>query len=171
MHKFVSSFLAGFIFLLSATVSTVASAHSFQLGDVSVKHPYAMPSAPGSKNGAAYLKHIKNSGKVADQLVSVRTTIANKAEIHEMKMDGDVMKMRAINGIDIPPGAEVSVAKGNAKGFHLMLLGLKKPLKDGDKFAMWLTFKNAGEVEVEVEVWVQSPANADKPEQSQEHKH
>ena len=169
MHKFVSSFLAGFIFLLSATVSTVASAHSFQVGDVSVKHPYAMPSAPGSKNGAAYLKHIKNSGKVADQLVSVRTTIANKAEIHEMKMDGDVMKMRAISGIDIPPGAEVSVAKGNAKGFHLMLLGLKKPLKDGDKFAMWLTFKNAGEVQVEV--WVQSPANADKPEKSQEHKH
>ena len=169
MKMFFSYLVAGFIFLLSATVSTVASAHSFQLGDVSVKHPYAMPSAPGSKNGAAYLKHIKNSGKVADQLVSVRTTIANKAEIHEMKMDGDVMKMRAISGIDIPPGAEVSVAKGNAKGFHLMLLGLKKPLKDGDKFAMWLTFKNAGEVEVEV--WVQSPANADKPEKLQEHNH
>jgi periplasmic copper chaperone A len=130
---------------------------------------HAMPSAPGSKNGAAFLKHIKNSGKVADQLVSVRTTIANKAEIHEMKMDGDVMKMRAINGIDIPPGAEVSVAKGNAKGFHLMLLGLKKPLKDGDKFAMWLTFKNAGEVQVEV--WVQSPVDAEKPEKSQDHKH
>jgi hypothetical protein len=169
MKMFFSYLVAGFIFLLSATVSTVANAHGFQVGEVTVKHPYAMPSAPGSKNGAAYLKHIKNSGKVADQLVSVRTTIANKAEIHEMKMDGDVMKMRAISGIDIPPGAEVSVAKGNAKGFHLMLLGLKKPLKDGDKFAMWLTFKRAGEVEVEV--WVQSPADADKPEQSQEHKH
>ena len=169
MNKSFSSFVAGFIVLLSATVSTVASAHSFQVGDMSVKHPYAMPSAPGSKNGAAFLKHIKNSGKVADQLMSVRTTIANKTEIHEMKMDGDVMKMRAINGIDIPPGAEVSVAKGNAKGFHLMLLGLKKPLKDGEKFAMWLTFKNAGEVEVEV--WVQSPADADRPEKSQEHKH
>ena len=169
MNKSFSSFVAGFIVLLSATVSTVANAHGFQVGEVIVKHPYAMPSAHGSKNGAVFLKHIKNSGKVADQLVSVRTQVANKAEIHEMKMDGDVMKMRAITGIDIPPGAEVSVAKGNAKGFHLMLLGLKKPLKDGDKFAMWLTFKNAGEVEVEV--WVQSPADADRPEKSQEHKH
>jgi len=169
MHKFISSFLAGFMFLLSATVSTVVNAHDFQVGELLVKHPYAMPSPTGSKNGAAFLKQIKNSGKLADQLVSVRTQIANKAEIHEMKMDGDVMKMRAISGIDIPPGAEVSVAKGNANGYHLMLLGLKKPLKDGDKFSMWLTFKRAGEVKVEV--GVQSPADAEKTEKSQEHKH
>jgi copper(I)-binding protein len=61
---------------------------------------------------------------------------------------------------------EVSVAKGNPNGYHLMLLGLKKPLKDGDKFPVWLTFKKAGVVEVEV--WVQPPTEVNKPE---EHKH
>ena len=137
-----------------------------QAQTVEVKNPWARATVQGQKATGAFMQI---TAPAATTLIGVRTPVAGVAEIHEMKMDGDVMKMRAISGIDIPPGAEVSVAKGNAKGFHLMLLGLKKPLKDGDKFAMWLTFKRAGEVEVEV--WVQSPANADKPEKSQDHKH
>jgi len=83
-----------------------------------------------------------------------------------MKMEGDVMKMRPLSSIDIPAGSEVSFAKGNPIGYHVMLIGLKKPLKVGDKFSVWLTFKHAGEVEVEV--WVQTPKDANKVE---EHKH
>ena len=149
-----------------ATMSLDALAHGFQVGDLYVKHPYSVPSIAGAKNGVAYFKSIKNSGANADQLISVRAQVAERAELHEMKMEGDVMKMRPLSSIDIPAGSEVSFAKGNPNGFHLMLLGLKKPLKDGDRFPVWLTFKHAGEVEVEV--WVQTPKDANKAE---EHKH
>lgn len=149
-----------------ATMSLDALAHGFQVGDLYVKHPYSVPSIAGAKNGIAYFKGIKNSGHNADQLIAVRTQVAERAEIHEMKMDAGVMKMRPLSGIDIPAGAEVSFAKGNPNGYHVMLMGLKKPLKEGDKFSVWLTFGKAGEVEVEV--WVQSPQDANKAE---EHKH
>jgi hypothetical protein len=141
-------------------------AHDFKAGDIAIDHPYATVSMSGSKNGAVYFKGIKNTGKDADQLMSVKSSIADKTEIHEMKMVGDVMKMRALNAIDIPAGSVVSVIKGNPNGYHVMLLGLKKPLKVGDKFPLWLSFKKAGEVEVEV--WVQAPDTSVKTE---EHKH
>ena len=111
-------------------------------------------------------QELKNTGKEVDQLISVKSKIADKTEIHEMKMDGDVMKMRALSSIDIPAGSVVSVIKGNPNGYHVMLLGLKKPLKEGDKFPLWLRFKKAGEVEVEV--LVKAPEAAVKHE---EHKH
>jgi copper(I)-binding protein len=160
------TFISQFFLLVGLSITSAAIAHGFQIGDISIQHPYAIPSIAGSSNGAVFFKHIKNAGKETDQLISVRTQVAEKTEIHEMKMDGDVMKMRALTSIDIPAGVEVSVAKGNPNGYHLMLLGLKKPLKDGDKFPVWLTFKKAGVVEVEV--WVQLPTEVNKPE---EHKH
>ena len=83
-----------------------------------------------------------------------------------MTMDGEVMKMRPLSRIDIPAGAEVSMVKGNPNGYHLMLLGLKQPLKDGNRFPVWLTFKQAGEVKVEV--YVQTPK---APGPSGQHEH
>jgi len=150
----------GCFFVLSA------QAHGFAVGELFVRHPYATPSLAGSQNGAVYFKGIKNAGKEADQLLSAKTQMADKVEIHEMTMDGDIMKMRPLSSIEIPAGGEVSVAKGNPNGYHLMLLGLKQTLKDGDRFPVWLTFKQAGEVKVEV--YVQTPkASA----QAEEHKH
>jgi len=143
-----------------------AQAHGFAVGDLFVRHPYATPSLAGSQNGAVYFKGIKNAGKETDQLLSAKTQVADKVEIHEMTMDGDVMKMRPLSSIEIPAGGEVSVAKGNPNGYHLMLLGLKQPLKDGDRFPVWLTFKRSGEVRVEV--YVQTPK---APAQSEQHQH
>ena len=154
------------ISMIIAATSLNATAHGFQIGDLYVKHPYSLPSIAGAKNGVAYFKGIKNSGANADQLIAARAQIAERAELHEMKMEGDVMKMRPLSSIDIPAGSEVSFAKGSPNGYHVMLMGLKKPLNDGDKFSVWLTFKHAGEVEVEV--WVQTPKDANKAE---EHKH
>jgi len=150
----------GCFFVLSA------QAHGFAVGELFVRHPYATPSLAGSQNGAVYFKGIKNAGKEADQLLSAKTQMADKVEIHEMTMDGDIMKMRPLSSIEIPPGGEVSVAKGNPNGYHLMLLGLKQPLKDGDRFPVWLTFKRSGEVKVEV--YVQTPK---APAQSEQHQH
>jgi copper(I)-binding protein len=152
-------------FLFLASAQTIW-AQDFKAGTIVVERPHATVSMHGSKNGAFFFKSIKNSGKDADQLVSVKSQIADKTEIHEMKMDGDVMKMRALSAIEIPAGSVISVIKGNPSGYHVMLLGLKKPLKEGDKFSLWLSFKKAGEVEVEVVV--QAPEAAVKHE---EHKH
>ena len=155
-----------FLFCLGSIMAITANAHGFELGDLFVRHPYATPSLVGSQNGAVYFKGIKNAGKEADQLLSAKTQVADKVEIHEMTMDGDVMKMRPLSSIEIPAGGEVSVAKGNPNGYHLMLLGLKQALKDGDRFPVWLTFKRSGEVKVEV--YVQTPK---APAQSEQHKH
>lgn len=154
------------IICLGSLLALSAQAHGFAVGELFVRHPYATPTLAGVRNGAVYFKGIKNAGKEADQLLSAKTQVADKVEIHEMTMSGEVMKMRPLNSIEIPAGGEVSVAKGNPNGYHLMLLGLKQPLKDGDRFPVWLTFKQAGEVKVEV--FVQTPKAAAKVE---EHKH
>jgi copper(I)-binding protein len=80
-----------------------------------------------------------------------------------MQMDGNVMRMRAVAAIDLPARTEVRLRHGSAaaasEGHHLMLNGLKAPLKDGDRFAVVLQFRRAGEREVMV--WVQTPKSRD----------
>ena len=154
-----------FLLCWGCLLALSAHAHGFAVGELFVRHPYTLPSLAGAPNGAVYFKGIKNAGKEADQLVSAKTPMADAVEIHEMTMDGEVMKMRPLSRIDIPAGAEVSLVKGNPNGYHLMLLGLKRPLKDGDRFPVWLTFKQAGEVKVEV--YVQTPKAAAQAEKHQ----
>jgi copper(I)-binding protein len=151
---------------LGSLIALAAQAHGFDVGDLFVRHPYASPSLEGVKNGAVYFKAIKNNGKLNDQLIFARTDVAQSVQLHEMHMDNNVMRMKEMAAIDIAAGAEVSMVKGNPNGYHLMLLGLKQVLKDGDRFPLWLTFKHAGEVKVEV--YVQTPKAAAQPE---EHKH
>ena len=143
-----------------------AQAHGFEAGELFVRHPYAPPSLAGSQNGAVYFKGIQNKGKTADQLTGARTELAQSVQMHEMRMENDVMRMKELPAIALPAGETVVFARGEPQGYHLMLLGLKQPLKDGDRFPLWLTFKNAGEVKVEV--YVQTPKAAAQPE---EHKH
>ena len=130
---------------------------------VKVEGAWARATVQGQKATGAFMKLTADK---ALKLVSVSSPAAGLAEIHEMKMDGDVMKMRALNSVDIPAGSVVSVLKGNPNGYHVMLLGLKKPLKEGDKFPLRLSFKKAGEVEVEVVVQAADPAV-----KHEEHKH
>ncbi len=143
----------------------VANAHGVKVGAIRIDHPYATPSLNGA-TGAVYFKSIKNDGKTVDQLVGARTSVSESVEIHEMTMEGEVMKMRALSQVTLPVGSAVSFKHGQANGYHLMLIGLKKPLKDGDRFPVWLQFKQAGEVEVMV--WVQTPRAGAT---SIEHKH
>ncbi|MDR3499680.1 MAG: copper chaperone PCu(A)C [Parvibaculum sp.] len=123
-----------------------AGAHDFKLGSLDIQHPWARPSA--AKTGAAYFV-ITNHGASEDALVGVETGASEKAQIHEMTMDGAIMRMRAIARLVLPAGGTVSVAPG---GVHVMLIGLKGPLKDGASFPMTLVFEKAGRIEVTVEV-------------------
>lgn len=138
------------------TVTPAAIAHGFRIGDLEIDHPYAVPSIAGAPNGAAYLRGIRNAGDRPDRLLGAATAVATRVELHRMVMDGDVMRMRAVDAIPLPPRATTSLRHGGE--YHLMLMDLKQPLKDGDRFDLTLRFERAGERTVKV--WVQTPRDA-----------
>lgn len=139
---------------LAALVSTTAlplAAHDFKAGDVVIDHPYTVPTIPGSVNGAVYFRALRNDGRVADRLIAASSPAARRVEIHEMQMEGDVMRMRELAALELPAGESVPVRQGQR--YHLMLLDLTKPLADGDRFDVTLTFERGGTRTVKA--WVQ----------------
>jgi copper(I)-binding protein len=128
---------------------TLAFGHSFDAGDLKIGHPYALPGIAQQLTGAAYLS-IENTGKSADRLLSVNTPVARSATLHTMTMDGNIMRMREADAIEIKPGATVAMKPGT--GYHIMLTGLKSPLKVGDRFPITLGFEKVGNVDVTVVV-------------------
>lgn len=107
---------------------------------------WARPST--GKTGAAYMA-LRNKGAGDDRLVGVASPVAETAEIHDMTMDGTIMRMRKLDGLDVAAGAEIAIAPG---GLHIMLIGLKAPLVEGASFPLTLTFAKAGDIEVTAEV-------------------
>lgn len=149
-------------------LGVVAHAHDFKAGALRIDHPYATPTRPGLNTGAVYFRGIKNTGRTPDRLLSATTPAAERVEIHRMQMDGDVMRMRAQPALDLPAQTTVSLRHGDAQGVHLMLLNLKSPLRDGDRFPVTLVFEHAGTHTVTV--WVQTP-RAEKPGALAPHAH
>ena len=133
----------------------MANAHDFKVGDLRIDHPYATPLRPGVQTGAVYFRGIRNTGALADRLLSASTPVAGRVDIHRMRMQGDVMQMRALPALDIPGHTTVPMRHNTPDDYHLMLFDLKAPLKDGDRFPVTLTFERAGTREVKV--WVQTP--------------
>ncbi len=148
----VQTFLAAV--LLSVTAGAVG-AHDYKAGAIAIGHPYARATAAGQSIGGGFLK-LANGG-ADDKLLSATAGVSASAELHEMKMEGDVMRMRQVDGIALPAGKSVELRPG---GFHIMFVGLKVPLKAGDKFPMKLKFEKAGEVEVMVNVEAPGPSAA-----------
>jgi len=136
--------------IASLTLALAAvSAHAQSSGTISVDGAFSRATPGGAKVGVGYLT-IANTGSTADRLVAASSPAAGKVEIHEMTMDGGVMKMRALaNGLPIEPGKTAALAPG---GNHLMLLDLKAPLKAGDKVPVTLTFEKAGKIDVTLDV-------------------
>jgi copper(I)-binding protein len=132
-----------------------AHAHDFKQGDLVIDHPYATPSMAGTRNGSVYFKGLRNRGGQADRLIAAKSAVAERVELHQMQMDGQVMRMREVPAIELPARTEVNLRHGGAGTHHLMLQGLKQPLKDGDRFDLELVFEKAGTRRVNV--WVQTP--------------
>ena len=137
--------------LIGAAALTLASfavhAHEFKAGAITIGHPYARATAVGQPTGGGFMKLINGGGN--DKLLSVSAEVSKAVELHEMKMEGDVMKMRQVEGIDLQAGKTVELKPG---GYHVMFIGLKAPLKAGDSFPVKLKFEKAGEVTVDVKV-------------------
>ena len=147
LHKLVrlSAALACTAALYAGTLSQ-AHAHEFKLGTLTIDHPWSRATPAGAKVAAGYLV-VRNSGAEPDRLISATAEVAETAEIHEMGMKNGIMSMRAIaEGLEVPAGSEMALKPG---GYHLMLLGLKRPLHKGEKFAGTLTFEHAGTVSIE----------------------
>lgn len=125
--------------------AVTADSAKFRAGDITVTSPWTRATPGGAKIAGGYLK-ITNTGKIPDRLVSATTPIAGHVEIHEMSMEGGVMKMRPLaDGLSIKPGQSVALTPG---GFHMMLMDLKQPLKQGDTLKATLQFEKAGSLDV-----------------------
>lgn len=159
--------------LLAAALvfSHAAIANPVDAGDLRIAPPFARPSVAGQKAGAAYLS-IDNRGSKADKLIAASTPAAASVELHTMHMDGNIMRMREVPAIELQAGGKLTMKPGD--GYHLMLMGLTQPLKNGDKFPLTLTFERAGKVEVSVVVGDPGKTGADKAavhHQHQQHQH
>lgn len=147
-------------------ITAGAGAHEYQLGELRIDHPYARPTAPGQTSGVAYLS-LENLGKSGDKLIGVASPAAKAVEIHTMSMQGNVMKMREVSEIALGASSKVAMQPGD--GYHLMLIGLAKPLKAGDKLPLTLTFEKAGKTEVFVVVQDKEAKEASAPKEPTPH--
>ena len=104
---------------------------------VKIDEPWARATVPGQKATGVFMKLTASQ---ASQLVGVSSPVAGVADVHEMKMDGNVMKMSAVPAIDLPAGKSVSLQPG---GYHVMLMDLKAPLAKDSSVTLTLKFKDS----------------------------
>ena len=133
---------------VAAFVSTVIVAHAqdYKLGTLQIEHPWSRATPKGATVAAGYLT-IRNTGDAPDRLIGGSLAIAQRLEIHEMTSEAGVMKMREIKGgLEIKPGETVELKPGS---HHLMFVGLKQPVAQGNRLKGTLTFEKAGTIEVD----------------------
>jgi len=115
---------------------------------VEVENAWSRATAPGAKVGAGYLT-IRNKSEKADKLLGASSSAAARVETHVMEMQGQVMRMREVKGYDVPAKGSFELKPG---GPHLMLVDIKRQLKEGEKVPVVLRFQNAGEIRAELVV-------------------
>jgi copper(I)-binding protein len=138
-----------FIALLACLFAAPVQAQEVKAGDLVITRAWSRATPGGAKIAGGYLT-IENKGSVPDRLIGGSATFAGKVEVHEMAMKNGVMTMRSLDkGLAIEPGKTVKLAPG---GYHLMLMDLKSPLKQGDKAPLVLEFEKAGKVNLALDV-------------------
>ena len=123
-------------------------AEGMKAGPLELSDAWARASSGHEGNGAAYVT-IANHGGEADRLIGAKSDIAEKTEIHNNLMVDGIMNMRRVESIDLLPGESARLQPG---GYHIMFIGLHKPLEDGASFPLTLVFEKGGEVALEVPV-------------------
>jgi copper(I)-binding protein len=115
---------------------------------IKIDGAYTRATAPGQQVAGGFMK-IENKGNTADQLLSASSPAAGEVQLHEMSMEGNVMKMRQVKDIAVPAGGSVELKPG---GYHLMFMNLKGPFAAGQTVPVKLKFAKAGELEVKLPV-------------------
>lgn len=139
------------LFLSLAFTASAAETSTLQFS-----HAWVRATPPNAQVAGAFLS-IENTSAKPDRLLSASTDVAAKVEIHEMKMEGEVMQMRQLSGLAIPAKQTVSLKPG---GYHLMLIAPKQPFAAGQKVAITLVFEKAGKRTLEFAVSKQAPEQA-----------
>ncbi len=155
-------------FGLGVLLASLLFSTSVFAGDIKVEGAWARATAPGQDTGMADFTITINSKQPAT-LVGASSKVANKTELHSMTHENGMMMMRQVEAIELPAGEPFELGRNN---FHVMLVGLKAPLKAGEKFLLVLSIKSGKEVsKVEARVEVK-PLNAARHESQQdEHQH
>jgi copper(I)-binding protein len=155
--------LVAALVMAQAVLPHIAFAQEVEAGAIGVEHPWSRATPGGAKVAAGYAT-LTNSGATADRLVAAASEIAESAEIHEVRMVEGVMQMRPVpEGVIVPAGGEVALKPGS---YHLMFFGLKRPLLEGESFAVTLAFEHAGKIDVTFAV---EGTGAQAPSSSEHH--
>jgi copper(I)-binding protein len=135
-----------FVFPALLAASLAGSAWA-QPAPIAVTEAWSRASTPSAQTGAIY---VTVTAAEPDRLTAASTPYATKAEVHESTVTNGVVEMRPVpGGLPVTPGAPIHMAPG---GYHIMLLGLKQPLKQGEQVPVTLTFEHAGRVTVQADV-------------------
>jgi hypothetical protein len=118
------------------------------VGDIRIIEPWARATAGTATAGAAYMT-LNNMGDTVDRLIEASSPLAARTEMHTHIIEGDIMRMRAVEGVDLPPGETVEFQPG---GLHVMLIGLTAALQEGESFPLTLNFAEAGAATVQVKI-------------------
>jgi len=138
-------------------LSFSTQAQEAKVGSIKVENAYTRATVPGQMAAGGFMK-IENKG-TADQLVSASSPVAGEVQLHEMAMDGNVMRMRQVKDIALPAGGALELKPG---GLHLMFMNIKAPLTAGETVPVKLNFAKAGEVEVKMPVNAMGNSGATK---------
>ena len=134
---------------MTIALAIAATAAPVVAAPLRIETPWLRETPPAARTGAGYAL-IRNAGPREDRLLDARSTVAERVEVHSMTMDGGIMRMRPVTGgLAIPAGGAVALRSG---GYHLMLTGLKRPLRRGDVVEIRLRFARAGELPVRFRV-------------------
>jgi periplasmic copper chaperone A len=142
----MSARFAALLGLLFLTAS--AAAHEYSSHGVTVAHPWARATPGGATVGGAFFE-MKAARGHSDRLIGAHSALARSAEVHKDSVEGGIAKMRRLDGIALREGTSVVLKPG---GYHVMLMDLAAPLKEGDLLKLTLVFEKAGEIEVEATI-------------------
>jgi copper(I)-binding protein len=149
MRAFRSPFIPAFIVCGLAFGASAAGAKDFTRGAITVVGPWLRATPPRAPVAGGYMT-IRNSGAAPDRLTGASVDFAKKGDVHEMTMDKGVMKMRALpNGLEIKPGQSVTLSPSS---FHIMFMGLKRQIKEGETIPGAVDFEKAGTIAVQFTV-------------------
>ncbi len=147
--RLIELFLATALTLLAAAGLCGALAHDYQLGPLKIEHPWTRATPGGAMAAGGFMK-ITNTGSAPDRLVSGTLVSAGAVEIHETRMEGNVMRMRRLErGLAIAPGQTVELRPGS---LHVMFMQLKTGFKEGERLSGTLVFEKAGTIAVDFKV-------------------
>jgi copper(I)-binding protein len=134
--------------VIAILISGSAKATDYKIGSLEIVAPWSRATPKGAATAIGYMT-IKNNGTTPDRLIGGSVNFASAFQLHSMTMEGDVSKMRELEGVDIAPGQTIEFKPG---GSHVMFVGLKHPLTEGEHVKGTLVFEKAGTIQIKYDV-------------------